>query len=234
MRETVGTSCMYVDIRCRIYRQKKKKRREMEDRVEGTERVENCETEERERGKSAREGREENHETIGGAEAAAFHVAWHRLPLKSLLLFVSSSKIMIVCPRDLLLGGSLGAPLWYVYVVCSRVCARRPPRGHRDLSLGRERVPGSGGDGGGLPRLKNRGFTALATKLELGVEPFSLSFCFSSLLVNVLVALSRLGFAKLASVWIKRFRFESKKLPLKQRKPRIKRRYIKRRYSLHD
>lgn len=51
----------------------------------------------------AKEGRKENLETIGGAEAAAFHVAWHRLPLKSLLLFVSSSKIMIVCPRDLLL-----------------------------------------------------------------------------------------------------------------------------------
>lgn len=48
-------------------------------------------------------GGEENLETIGGAEAAAFHVGWHRLPLKSLLLFVSSSKIMIVCPRDLLL-----------------------------------------------------------------------------------------------------------------------------------
>lgn len=59
------------------------------------------------------EGREENVETIGGAEAAAFHVGWHRLPLKSLLLFVSSSKIMIVCPRDLLLPRpslSCGAP----------------------------------------------------------------------------------------------------------------------------
>lgn len=49
-----------------------------------------------------RGGGKENLETIGGAEAAAFHVGWHRLPLKSLLLFVSSSKIMIVCPRDLL------------------------------------------------------------------------------------------------------------------------------------
>lgn len=63
--------------------------------------------------------REENHETIGEAEAAAFHVVWHRLPLKSLLLFVSSSKIMIVCPRDLLLGGSLDAP--YVYM-CTHMC----------------------------------------------------------------------------------------------------------------
>lgn len=81
--------------------------------------------------------REENHETIGEAEAAAFHVVWHRLPLKSLLLFVSSSKIMIVCPRDLLLGGSLDAPYvnmcTYMCVhVCARVCmcvcvcARRP------------------------------------------------------------------------------------------------------------
>lgn len=86
--------------------------------------------------------REENHETIGEAEAAAFHVVWHRLPLKSLLLFVSSSKIMIVCPRDLLLGGSLDAPYVYVctymcvhvctceYVfvcVCACVCARKAP-----------------------------------------------------------------------------------------------------------
>lgn len=98
--------------------------------------------------------REENHETIGEAEAAAFHVVWHRLPLKSLLFFVSSSKIMIVCPRDLLLGGSLDAP--YVYMctymcvhVCTCVymcvCAQGAlERRHRDLSLGRERVGARG------------------------------------------------------------------------------------------
>ena len=87
-------------------------------------------------GERTREEGEENHETIGEAEAAAFHVAWHRLPLKSLLLFVSSSKIMIVCPRDLLLGGSLDAPC-----VWTCVCARRSrgvPRSfarHRELGL---------------------------------------------------------------------------------------------------
>lgn len=100
--------------------------------------------------------REENHETIGEAEAAAFHVVWHRLPLKSLLLFVSSSKIMIVCPRDLLLGGSLDAP--YVYMctytcvhvctceyVCVCVCAQGAlERRHHDLLLGRERVSREG------------------------------------------------------------------------------------------
>lgn len=110
---------------------------------------------------------EENHETIGEAEAAAFHVAWHRLPLKSLLLFVSSSKIMIVCPRDLLLGGSPDAPRARACAcmhacVCGRVCAQGALEEHRDLSL----VFRSGDDrnAGGLPRLKNREFTALATK----------------------------------------------------------------------
>lgn len=72
----------------------------------------------------AREEGEENHETIGEAEAAAFHVAWHRLPLKSLLLFVSSSKIMIVCPRDLLLGGS---PPTRRVCGCVYVCMRKTP-----------------------------------------------------------------------------------------------------------
>lgn len=86
---------------------------------------------------------EENHETIGEAEAAAFHVAWHRLPLKSLLLFVSSSKIMIVCPRDLLLGGSPDAPC---VRTCVYVCMRKTPsRSTAMLSLDRGvRSPGGG------------------------------------------------------------------------------------------
>lgn len=108
--------------------------------------------------------REENHETIGGAEAAAFHVVWHRLPLKSLLLFVSSSKIMIVCPRDLLLGGSLDPPSMCVRMcMCARVCARRPREREAPRSFARPRTGfPSGGEGpvvgrtmetlGGLPR----------------------------------------------------------------------------------
>lgn len=99
-------------------------------------------------GESAREEREENHETIGGAEAAAFHVAWHRLPLKSLLLFVSSLKIMIVCPRDLLLEGSPDTPLLRCVCVrvCMRVCARRPPSGApRSFSRPRAGLEGGGG-----------------------------------------------------------------------------------------
>lgn len=73
-------------------------------------------------------GEEENLETIGGAEAAAFHVGWHRLPLKSLLLFVSSSKIMIVCPRDLLLPRPSQCG-YNVAVVPSRGKPKDSPRG---------------------------------------------------------------------------------------------------------
>lgn len=73
-------------------------------------------------------GGEENLETIGGAEAAAFHVGWHRLPLKSLLLFVSSSKIMIVCPRDLLLPRPSQCG-YNVAVVPSRGKPKDSPRG---------------------------------------------------------------------------------------------------------
>lgn len=111
---------VYVDIRRSVYRQKEERtsgrRTERKERKGSsrTKRNANC---------SGRE-REENRETIGGAEAAAFHVAWHRLPLKSLLLFVSSSKIMIVCPRDLLLGGSLDAPCTRVYAPRVCVCVR--------------------------------------------------------------------------------------------------------------
>lgn len=102
-------------------------------REEGKKRVEL--NEETRPGRTREEG-EENHETIGEAEAAAFHVAWHRLPLKSLLLFVSSSKIMIVCPRDLLLGGS--PPTRRARGrVCVRVCAQDALEEHRDLSLDR-------------------------------------------------------------------------------------------------
>jgi len=107
----------------------------MLEREEGKKRVEL--NEDTRTGRTREEGgREENHETIGEAEAAAFHVAWHRLPLKSLLLFVSSSKIMIVCPRDLLLGGSLDAPCACVRT-CVRVCAQDALEEHRDLSLDR-------------------------------------------------------------------------------------------------
>lgn len=91
-------------------------------------------------GENSKEEGEENHETIGEAEAAAFHVAWHRLPLKSLLLFVSSSKIMIVCPRDLLLGGAPPTRRVYMCVcvdVYVRVCAQDALEEHRDLSLDR-------------------------------------------------------------------------------------------------
>lgn len=100
-------------------------------------------------------GREENHETIGRAEAAAFHVAWHRLPLKSLLLFVSSSKIMIVCPRDLLLGGSLDAPcMCPAHVrVCVHVRARARKGAleeHRDLSLDRDEEACRGAETGAV------------------------------------------------------------------------------------
>lgn len=115
---------------------------ETKDREEGKKRVEpNGEKRELLRPRE----REENRETIGGAEAAAFHVAWHRLPLKSLLLFVSSSKIMIVCPRDLLLGGSLDAPCTRVRVyvririyVRTHMCAQGALEEHRDLLLDRE------------------------------------------------------------------------------------------------
>lgn len=122
---------VYVDICCRVRRQKEEMTCETKDRVEGTERVERRSANAGGGRESAREERKENHETIGGAEAAAFHVAWHRLPLKSLLLFVSSLKIMIVCPRDLLLEGSPDTPLLRCVCVrvCMRVCARRPPKG---------------------------------------------------------------------------------------------------------
>lgn len=103
-------------------------------REEGKKRVEL--NEETRTGRTREEG-EENHETIGEAEAAAFHVAWHRLPLKSLLLFVSSSKIMIVCPRDLLLGGSPRRAVCMDACVCVRVCAQDALEEHCDLSLDR-------------------------------------------------------------------------------------------------
>lgn len=90
-----------------------------------------------------------------------------------------------------------------------RVCTQGALEGHRDLSLGRERgSPAAvGRDGGGLPRLKNRGFTALATKLELRCFLLPLA----RPLANFLAALSG-RIAKLAAVWIKIFRFEPKKL----------------------
>lgn len=59
---------------------------------------------------------------------------------------------MIVCPRDLLLGGSLDAPYVCMCVcVCVHVCTcvrKRSREEHRDLSLGRERVSrkGKGGE----------------------------------------------------------------------------------------
>ena len=36
---------------------------------------------------------EEKLKTIGGAEAAAFHAAWHRLSLKSLLFLLALRKL---------------------------------------------------------------------------------------------------------------------------------------------
>lgn len=113
-------------------------------REEGKKRVEL--NEETRTGRTREEG-EENHETIGEAEAAAFHVAWHRLPLKSLLLFVSSSKIMIVCPRDLLLGGSPRRAVCMDVCVCTCVCARRPRGALRSFARPRVR---SSGDGRGM------------------------------------------------------------------------------------
>lgn len=125
--DSLGVVCTLIYVAAYISAKGGKDEWETKDREERKKRVEpNGEKRELLR---LREG-EENRETIGGAEAAAFHVAWHRLPLKSLLLFVSSSKIMIVCPRDLLLGGSLDAPCTRVGVcvrtriyVRTRVCA---------------------------------------------------------------------------------------------------------------
>lgn len=57
-----------------------------------------------------------------------------------------------------------------------RVCMRAQGalEEHRDLSLDREGGGIAGGDEG-LPRLKNREFTAFATKLQLRCSPSSLS-----------------------------------------------------------
>lgn len=123
------------------WKERKGREREREKRVELNE--ETRRTEEKKG--------EENYETIGEAEAAAFHVAWHRLPLKSLLLFVSSSKIMIVCPRDLLLGGSPDAGDVRVDVARVYVCVRKTPsrRAPRSFARPRVRSPGAAGRGGG-------------------------------------------------------------------------------------